>query len=306
LKLKRPDGTSESYVVTQTGGRFHCPLCSVHFAHASGVRRHFTTEHVEKNRPPSDPSEETSAASLLESVGCHVDSLYRLLICDNDQCHHALSPTTFRYHVSGHGFTLSTEEIELVLRVHRPLDISAFFETHPKPIHPVSTIPVFPGGYLCGFEGCNGVFDSDSALRKHCGRKHENRNLRELFGRGPYQSLFGPKSKNARVVVEVDETASTLRETAFMRSIPEPLDQDLANTPESGLSSFLRMTKWHLFLSKLRMSPVEYQALVNIPPSRMTEPQLWLRDVVRKYTKSIVPDVDEAETLSLQMINTKQ
>ena len=313
------DGTTTEHLVTPMGGRFICPMvqCDHHYNWAVNLVKHVKRDHekevlADRQSGPSvgDVSMATPVdiEDLLQRIGCAYDSVYHLVICE--RCETAVDPNALPNHVQGHGLTMTNHEYKRLLAERTVLDRKAFFNQHHGPMLAVSRVPVVWQGFWCGMHGCDTARGTLESFKKHCNVDHPHTNAMELMETGPVQSVFGSSAAYIRVQAVIPEDDQLQRTLCFMQSIPKQVVQDLSDTPDAGLSSFLRQTRWNEYFIQLKekngLGLSQYYKLARIDEKNMTEEEKNLRDIVRDFCEGLTTQVRRTDPFLKKVINTKE
>src|SRR6201999_2551249 len=264
--------------------------CDNHYNRPANVVRHVKRDHEQgrlADRQSGFPVGDVSMATpvdiegLLQRIGCGYDSVYNLIVCE--QCEVAVDPNSLRNHVQGHGLTMTNQEFKALWADRTFLDRKAFFNQHRGPMLAVSRVPVVWQGFWCGMHGCDTARGTLESFKKHCNVDHPHTNAMELMETGPVQSVFGSSAAYIRVQAVIPEDDQLQRTLCFMQSIPKQVVQDLSDTPDAGLSSFLRQTRWNEYFIQLKekngLGLSQYYKLARIDEKNMTEEEKNLRDI---------------------------
>jgi hypothetical protein len=305
-------GASFEFTYRREDGKHFCIHCEPEreFAQLKSLVRHLRGEHPGEIRERG-VSAATDQLALLERIGCSLDPVYPLVVCDHETCKCAVDPAALIVHLGTHSIRLDPTELTSLTRGRKLLNRRGFYEAYPGIIPPVGTVPVNPEGYLCGVPGCEVARGSEVTMKRHCKDDHPGEGAFKLYQKGPIQSVFGPSSRNTRVAPASADSESRDRSMAFMRSVPEAAKQDISKVHSAGLSRFLRAVRWAEFFEQIgkgerAISTSKLFELAHVDRSTASDGERWLRAIVRDYTETLTPLVRSCEHLSLRLINTKQ
>jgi hypothetical protein len=291
--------------------------CDHHYSWAVNLVKHVRRDHEKEvlaNRQTGLPVGDTPMATpvdiedLLQRIGCTYDSVYRLVICE--KCEMAVDPNALSNHVLGHDLNMTAQEHRALLEERTILDRSAFFREFRGPMLAVSQVPVVWEGFWCGMQGCNTARGSHESFKRHCHADHPHTNAVDLAETGPVQSVFGRSGACIRVQAQISDDDMLHRTLSFMESIPEQVVQDLSDTPDAGLSSFLRHTRWNEFFIQLKeqygLGLSQYYKLARTEEKSMTEEEKNLRDIIRDFCEGLTTQVRRTDPFLRKVINTKE
>jgi hypothetical protein len=330
LCIVRLPGDKNEFVVAKDaedrfGDKFHCPLCdSIAYSSYISMQKHFDRMHKKASLdmmpeihvvsssqggsyPPTDEEEKLEQSEVLQKIGCHYNTAYRLIVCG--ECRHALDPRSIAVHVKKHDLAITNEEYRSILAKHSPLGPKAFRKIQPDLHDAIMGIEYRANGKWCGWEGCKGARSTTESMRGHCDQSHPGESAHHLATVGPVQVVFGPPSRCTRLKPAIDPDAVGLRASHYLKNFPEQHLEGIDPDSDKVLAPMLRGLKWNEYYDGISKGPhpitrQSYHKLSHTyDPS---ESDKLLKVAFREYGDHLKPLIDRAHSLPLRWINTKE